>query len=670
MRFIPATALGAFQQSAAVAFLWLALSPAVEAQQCPEDGSAEWPTREWRVRCDQALVDQMEARDLLLTNEAFEGTECDDTSTTGVAAATRSGLEEASVWLESLCFRSPDVPTDERNGRPANLAWVSENVHIRKGKPNTLGVYKDGNLYMDLLYYFALGDGEGADGVSHERRVSKTSSMVHELFHAIQARYPIWKGSKPKWITESMAVAVQIAWLHRTGVTDATTADRFYDFPLHKADSLVNLYRTHSWWLWLGEALRSPDRVGYLADLLIEPSFDAHQGLSDLEIWLRERDLSLYELYPRFIADFATESSQYSNLHSERIRYRDERIVEEEHDGRVREMAAEAVRLQVDVPPGQSAELTIRIRPDQEPLHLAVGRTNFSTPDGSMTIDATANLYRWDKRDPAWAEARNTFRTVIVGGESPREFLTRVTNVEREPVATAPSDFRLEFELKPFGECQFSASMSGDTTSTSATGRVAQFSTRGGATSTGLLSNPGNAEGMAALLEQFAGDRITDEERAELRAGAEQWQREAAQMPTETLGINLIEMDPGAGGASNLASALGGFRLSASVFDQPIEPGFRGVLEPGLLIVQTGQFDEGMTAQTRFEWAPGEPGGASIRVTDYQDDQLAGTINAVLEAAGVRNPDTGEPLRIQISANFLARRHDPLGGLIACLPGT
>jgi hypothetical protein len=181
------------------------------------------------------------------------------------------------------------------------------------------------------------------------------------------------------------------------------------------------------------------------------------------------------------------------------------------------------------------------------------------------------------------------------------------------------------------------------------------------------MMNPGNAEGMAAMIEAMAGDQLSDEERAELRAGAEAWSREAAKLPTETLGISLMEMGTAGNAASQLAGALGGFRLTASVFDQPIEPGFRGALEPGLVTVLTGDVDQAVTAQTRFAWAPGEPGSASIEIAEYSEQRLAGTINAVLEAQGVRDASTGEPLRIQVSASFAARPHHPLRGELGCL---
>jgi len=682
MRSRSKTAVRVGSSSILVAALWMTATPALKAQDCPDAIPYDWQTSEWWVRCGPDVIDKIELYDLLIANDTYTAPQCDDTSTTGVAAATRSELEAASVWLESLCFRSPDVPMAVRDGQPARTAWVSQDmqelgnqgiescelggsVDIDKHKPDSLGVYVCRNIFVDFTSFFAMGEDES----DMKLDIPNTGTMVHELFHAIQARYPLSNANSPYWITEGTADAVMVAWLQQEEDLAMSERARAWDAPLHRPVSKIDAYRTHLWWGWLGVALESPGRIGYLADLLLDRDFEQNDGLADLEEWLKTRDTDLYTLYPEFTAQVTTQSAYFSDTHEETIRYREDETVEEEHEGNVREIAAEAVQLKTEVPAGESAELTIRIRPDQEALHLAVGKTNYSTPDGTMTIDPSAGNYRWDARDAGWAEARNTFRTVVVGGDSPQEFLTRVTNVEREPVDTEPSDFRLEFELKPFGECQFSASLTGDTTSSSANGRVAQFSTRGGATSTGMLSNPETAQGMAAMLEQFAGDRITDEERAELRAGAEQWQREAAQMPTETLGINLIEMNPGAGGASNLASALGGFRLSASVFDQPIEPGFRGALEPGLVFVQTGDFDLAATAQTRFEWAPGEPGSASIIVNDYRKDQLAGTINAVLEAAGVKDPNTGEPLRIHVSANFLARRHDPLGGLIACLPG-
>jgi hypothetical protein len=656
-------------------------APMARADQC----SAEqpWPARAWWVRCSTEVIDYLDRDDLSITNELYEAVECDDTRTTGVAAATRGELEAASAWLESLCFRSPDVPLEDRDGRRANVAWVSqamqalppdERVTCEGGRAvppeigahpvTSVGVYVCSNLYVDFTSFFAMGQ----TLEEMRREVPFMGTMVHELFHAVQARYPLWRDEWPIWIGEGTAEAVMLAWLSRQTGAVGRLDHRVYDAPLQRPVDDSDGYATHRWWLWLGSVLQSQDVIAYLADLFVEFDFAEHDGLQDLETWLDDQGTGLYELFPRFVAESLDREVFYSGVHNETIRYRDDRIVEEEHSGRVREVAAEAVGIKAEVPDGASAELTIRIRPDHDDLHLAVGETGYSTPGGASAFGESQNDLKPEFRDPGWVAARNVFRTVISGGEQPREYLARVANVGRDPVATSGRDFRLEIELEPLKGCRFSASLSGDTTSTAASGRVAQFSTNGGATSTGLLSNSGNTQGVLDMLQQFAGDRMTEEERAEMQASAEQWQQEAAAMPTETLGLNLIEMDMAAGPAANLASAMGGFRLSASVFDQPIESGFRGGLKPGLVVVHTGDMDLDATAQTRFEWAPGEPGSASIEIMRYDEGRLTGTINAELEAAGVRDENTGEPLRIQVSADFIAQPHDPMRGRIACLP--
>ena len=148
--------------------------------------------------------------------------------------------------------------------------------------------------------------------------------------------------------------------------------------------------------------------------------------------------------------------------------------------------AAEAVRVKPEVPDGEAARLTIRIRPDHEDLHLAVGETDYSMPGGASAFDSSQMDLKPEFRDPAWVAARNVFQTVVTGGGDAPEFLARVSNVGRDPVATDVRDFRLEFELEPIDGCSFSAALSGDTTSTSAAGRVAHFSTSGGSTPTCL----------------------------------------------------------------------------------------------------------------------------------------------------------------------------------------
>ena len=138
-------------------------------------------------------------------------------------------------------------------------------------------------------------------------------------------------------------------------------------------------------------------------------------------------------------------------------------------------------------------------------------------------------------------------------------------------------------------------------------------------------------------------------------------------MPRETLGLSLTEMNLEGESEAMLASAIGGFRLGASVFNQPIEPGFAGGLEPGHVVVHTGEYTEDFSTPIRYEWAPGAPGDASLEINQYKENLLTGTLSATLEGQGVYQERTGEAPVITVTATFRAKPHNPLRGELGCI---
>ena len=209
-------------------------------------------------------------------------------------------------------------------------------------------------------------------------------------------------------------------------------------------------------------------------------------------------------------------------------------------------------------------------------------------------------------------------------------------------------------------DCMVSAILSGDTMKTNAQGGVAHFSTEGGTTIMGAFSNPQVLDGA---LEMFGG--VMGEEQGER---AEEWKREMAKMPRETLGITLSEMQPGSGGEELLGQAFGGFKLQASVMNRPVEPGFAGGLPLSHVSLHTGEYTAG-GYPTAYEWAPGAPGNVHLIVSHYNGRSLSGTITGNMFAPGLYKESSGQPPQISFSVSFYALEFDPMNLVMGCLTG-
>ena len=209
-------------------------------------------------------------------------------------------------------------------------------------------------------------------------------------------------------------------------------------------------------------------------------------------------------------------------------------------------------------------------------------------------------------------------------------------------------------------DCMVSAILSGDTMKTNAQGGVAHFSTEGGTTIMGAFSNPQVLDGA---LEMFGG--VMGEEQGER---AEEWKREMAKMPRETLGITLSEMQPGSGGEELLGQAFGGFKLQASVMNRSIEPGFAGGLPLSHVSLHTGEYTEG-GYPTAYEWAPGAPGSVHLVVGHYNGRSLSGTITGNMFAPGLYKESSGQPPQISFAVSFYALEFDPMNLVMGCLTG-
>jgi len=206
--------------------------------------------------------------------------------------------------------------------------------------------------------------------------------------------------------------------------------------------------------------------------------------------------------------------------------------------------------------------------------------------------------------------------------------------------------------------CAFSAVLSGDTTKGNARGKVAHFSTNGHTTIAGGSSNPGAFDDAMGL---FGGPMSPEQQ-----ARAEEWKRAMAAMPRETLGISVLEADPDSEGEAMFAAAVRGFKLQASVFDEPIEPGFAGPLPLGQVVIHTGEYTDG-GYPAAYEWAPGAPGTIHLIVSHYNGRSLSGTITGNMFAPRLYKESTGERPQISFSVSFYALEFDPLNLQFGCV---
>ena len=659
--------------------------PAFGQNECANN--QRWPTTDWVVQCTSEVEREIDYNDYLMKSDLSSEIICSNGRENTPVSVAGGILENGSAWLSDLCFLAPVVGDARAADGLVNQAFLSRK---ETDSLSAAGVYDNGELHVSYDHFVethfdgsaTMGEGfagpllPGDAEVKLEATDQGKMTLVHELFHAIQAAYPIKENDDPLWIIEGTAEAVEIAWAMRRGWTLGDVPSRFFDDPLHRPRSEEHAYMTSAFWLWLGEIYGSEDRVGYLHEMLQTGSFEADGGLHDFETFLRKHfSTRLFEVFPKFIARRANKPALYSNGKREtRIRYR-EPEAKKTHSGRVRMVAADPVTVRAEVPDDAFAEIEIRVRETNPDLHLIVDDLVLSRSEPADSATAEQRSH--------WAREHNRF-VAPVGGGAPTEFFVRVAYAKPDHAGGAsaemaggasrsrdsgdpePKDYVLDIKLVPLGTCDFSASIAGDANRSSARGNVAHFSTSGGATIQGLLGNRGNAGAMSEMLDAMTGGRMTDDERREMDASARAWEREVASMPQETLGLSLIEMDTTSEGEAMLAAALGGFKLQASVFDQPIEPGFRGGLNPGHIVVHTGDMTESYSQMIRFEWAPGTPGNASLEITQYTENLMTGTLNATLTGQGVYDTATGEPPQIDVSASFRAVPHNPLRGELGC----
>lgn len=364
--------------------VWVALLCVTLPTRAEDNG---WLATKWWVFCTDAAKKSLDASD------------CDDKAN-GSTALARQDLEAASQWLRSLGFQGPRIRPERDGSETRYVAWVFD------ASERASTAYYDGHdLHVSPFYFFAMGQ-DGSAAALHQD-MYRLGAPVHELFHAVQNGYanPVPFSDAHRWIGEGMAQAVLYAWLRRSKYPHTATEARHWDVALSRPECKVTAtekklgcYATQHFWTWLGRHLQSTDDIQYLHQLL-EQDLRPDRGITGVDRGLRAFDADgLYNLYPEFIARFATETAHYARLPGLTLQYDSDQAVEKTVSGTVQEVAAAAHEIKISMPQDERAELKVEVEDTHENLHLIVGGK---------------------RADEAEGVARNVFRTSIDGAKQP-----------------------------------------------------------------------------------------------------------------------------------------------------------------------------------------------------------------------------------------------------------
>jgi hypothetical protein len=331
---------------------------------------ADWDTYEWQVEC------------------------IDPQDCAPADAVYAEQLRQASEWLDGLGFEPPAALDNQvLGGRHLDyrIANVSD-ADVTRDRLDAAGYYDAAEelIWLRSDVYFNVGE----PGQTHDDpffyigNVTAVTS-VHELFHAVQnaPEYEIPTLEEPwRWLRESTATAVQIAFASDVEQTQAGFVTRHHDLPLHEPATREDMYKTARFWLFLGQELQSADRIAYLDSLFRESSLSKDNGIEGIDDFL-EPVGGLYKMFPRYIAEIPPEAA-FASLDDWQVQLEDGKSeVTRQFSGHVRQIAGSAGRLRVTHHSENAVEIEVRFSSDDADLHLIVdGRVQELGPDGERNV--------------------------------------------------------------------------------------------------------------------------------------------------------------------------------------------------------------------------------------------------------------------------------------------
>lgn len=370
---------------------------------------------------------------------------CDQVGPESLRGRTAALLEKASVWLKGMGFGGPVItPLDDEVdtmglGVPADCG-----PGYCAGLDSILfahGYYSPRHylLRLNLSWDRELAPVRGMT----PRGASSPYVAVHEMFHAIQHGYEGMTTSDGlDWFTEGSATHVHLTAARKWGsMLEPGVEHRYYDRTLHrKPDEDCGeepSWKYGSWYFWdfLGDYTGTTDGVAYL-DAVLSEDLSAHNGLEGVHRALTQwHEDGLYDAYPEFVRQRLDGPRFFSadGVSRLELRFTGERL-ERSNDGRLPPMATRLKKIEIRVPPGETAGVRIDFEEDHEDLHLVV--------DGQ----------RLDRRVDAGGK-RNVYRTALSGRDEPYRLAVRVANVAPDPVKTERRDYTLTITLDPVDSC-------------------------------------------------------------------------------------------------------------------------------------------------------------------------------------------------------------------------
>lgn len=405
-----------------------------------------------------------------------------------LAVKHREMLEAASIWYGSLGFPAPFQVTEDRN---LEVAPGEAYLARLNGDPAYIGSWHDSDGEMVLTSH---PEFIPADLPTWELM---KASAVHELYHAIQgtmspqavptvppARNPECRNDTGlDWLWEGTAAMVQIRWLeHTEGVSWGHQFKgskrpmwvRVFDQPLHwgaipfeHQESFDRLQASGtespswacdygSWYFWyaVGDMIgrNAAEKVAYTRHLFAGSEPWGEGGIANIDAGLRKAASAydairpyrggLYDLYPRFVAQYLTEDRFYGNLEKVDLGTPDlYQTSSDQSGGPLGVLATRAWRFRIRLP-GDAGSMPYNVRftvdaldgTDRDDLHLIVDETLVPRP-----ADPTA----------PYADVRRT-DLAMPAADGAVEYLVRVANVAEDAAETSDAGFSLRVEVEGF----------------------------------------------------------------------------------------------------------------------------------------------------------------------------------------------------------------------------